>query len=164
MSDDQLHEELKTKKRALGEIRLQLARYGIGAPINLVLDEQDLVKEIRAIEQELGLSPTPTIRERRGGSTGVARRYEAPAVDHERVTRERLTRQRQGDIDHQITLLGIHRRNMQHFRNQARAHGGVALAPLVTQNGIEEQRGAIARIKDILRGYGVEVEDLAGDE
>lgn len=164
MNRELLREELRTKKRALGETRIQLARYGVSAPVNLILDEQDLAREVRTIEEELGETQTPTIRERRATPVEQPRYRPMPPTDHERATGERLARQKQGDIDHQVTLLGIHRLNMQHLREQARAYGGVALAPLVTQNGVNEQREAISRIKATLRSYSVDVEDLAGDD
>lgn len=160
MSEDLQRGELKTKRRALRETRLQLARFGIGAPVHLIIQEQDLAKEVRAIERELGIEQTPTIRER--GIGPPAPRYTEPDFQERMDTQQ--AKQRQKDIEHQLGLLGIHRRNLAHYQQQAKRFGGVDLAPPITRSGIEEGRGNIARIKDILRSYGIEVEDLAGDE
>ena len=156
-------EELTMKRRALQEIRLQLARYGIGAPVNLIIDEQDLAKDIRAIERELGIGQTPTIQERR--SAPVPPRYE-PQPEPEPVFQQRLAGQqsiaRQADIDHQMNLLNIHRRNLAHLRAQMKELG--AFTPPYVRNGIGSAQDEIANRKFILRSYGVTVDNLAGDE
>lgn len=156
MTDDLLRQELETKRRALRAIRLQLARYGGTPPVNLVIDEEDLAQEVRAIERELGIAPTPTIQERRSP------RYAEPeAVFQERIAGQQL-RNRQDDIRHQSNLLTIHRRNLHHLRAQMRELG--AFAPPYIRNGVAEQIDAVARIKGILRDMGQIVPDLPGDE
>lgn len=159
-------EELATKRRALNAVRLQLARFGISAPVNLIMDEEDLVKDIRAIEHELGISQTPTINERRA-SVPTAPRYQEP-VTPEPVFQQRIAQQqssaRQADIQHQFTLLTTHRSNMAHYRAQAKAFGGIDLAPPMTRNGMNEQREGIARCKANIRQLGQPVDDLPGDE
>ena len=160
-------DELTTKKRALNAVRLQLARFGISAPVNLIMDEEDLVKDIRAIERELGITQTPTISERRA-SVPTTPRYQEP-VTPEPVFQQRIAHQqssaRQADMQHQMGLLKIHRRNLAILREQARYHGGIAASPLPTQNSILDIKSDIARIKNALRDYyNVEVDDLPGDE
>lgn len=166
MDTELLRQELRTKRRALQETRIQMSRYGIGAPVNLITDEKDLAADVRAIERQLGIEQTPTIQERR--QSAPAPRYDVPTPTPEPVFRERIAGQqtaaRQSDIEHQMKLLAIHRRNMAHYRDQARAFGSIALAPPMTRNGMDEQRDAISRIKQTLHGYGVEIEDLSGDE
>lgn len=157
MMNDLLRDELRTKRRALNAVRLQLARYGYEAPVHLTLEEEDLAKEVRAIERELSAEQTPTLQERRGGPPVPE------TVFRERIA-ERQTKARQADIDHQMTLLTIHRRNLAFLREQARYHGGNAAAPLATQNGIQDARASIAGHKRSLREMGVEVDDLPGDE
>lgn len=160
------HEELATKRRALQAVRLQLARFGISAPINLIMDEEDLVKDIRAIERELGIEQTPTIQERRA-SVPSTPRYQAQP-EPEPVFQQRIAQQqtsaRQADIQHQFTLLKTYRANMAHYRAQAKAFGGVDLAPPMTRNGMNEQRSGIQQCKENLRKLGQDVDDLPGDE
>lgn len=159
------YEELTMKRRALNMIRLDIAKKGISADPYLRIEEEDLVAEIRAIEHELGIAQTPTLQERR--QRAAPARYVPPPVP-EPVFRERIAGEqmnaRQADITHQMGLLKIHRSNMAHYRAQARAFGGIDLAPPMTRNGMAEQRERIAQIKSTLRGYGVEIDDLAGDE
>lgn len=165
MSDDLLRQELKTKRRALGEIRIQLARYGISAPVNLIMDEQDLANDVRAIERELGAEQTPTIQQRRQSTP--APRYEptpTPEPIYQARIAQRQTAARQSDIDHQMTLLKIHRSNMAHYRTQARQYGGINLAPPITRNSMNSEREEIQGIKNALRDMGVAIEDLPGDE
>jgi outer membrane protein assembly factor BamB/tetratricopeptide (TPR) repeat protein len=66
------------------------------------------------------------------------------------------------DIEHQQALLRIHRRNLAHYLEQ-QARFGEALVPVNIVNGIEEEQANIGRIKAILRGWGVTVEDHPND-
>ena len=158
---DLLEQELRTKRRALGEIRLQLAKFGIGAPINLIIEEQDMAADVRAIERELGRDQTPTIHERRATP---APRYVAPPEPEPRF-QERMVgqqqRARQADIEHQMTLLNIHRRNLGHLRAQMKELG--AFAPPYVRSEVGGRMDDIARIKGILRDMGQAVDDLPGD-
>ena len=156
-------EELATKKRALQQVRHQIARYGISAPVNLIMDEEDLMKDIRAIERELGIDQTPTIQERR--ATSAVPRY-TPLPEPEPTFQRRIDNQqaiaRQSDITHQMGLLNTYRRNLAHMRAQLKELG--AYAPPYVRNGVAETQQEIANRKRILRDYGVTVDDLAGDE
>ncbi|GAB4211739.1 MAG: hypothetical protein OHK0022_46630 [Roseiflexaceae bacterium] len=67
------------------------------------------------------------------------------------------------DIRDQLEQLRLLRENMQFFRRQALAHGGLAAAPVATQRGLAGAYAEIARCKAVLRGWGVEVEDLPDD-
>jgi len=65
----------------------------------------------------------------------------------------------QEDIRHQQTLLEIHRRNLaQYIKQQGLI--GEAFAPPMIVNGIRESRENIQRIKGILRGWNVSIDDL----
>jgi len=157
----QLRERLTFQKRLLNERLLQLAKAGIYADPSIKMAAEDLQKEIREMEAELGIDrPAPA-------PYRPAPRYEAPPEPEPRF-QERMVgqgqRMRQADIEHQMGLLKIHRGNMAHYRAQARAHGGVDLAPPMTRNGMREQRDAIARIKQALERLGQAVDDLPGDE
>jgi hypothetical protein len=70
----------------------------------------------------------------------------------------------QEDIAHQQKLLEIHRRNLALYLEQRSAQGGTAYVLPVVANGIRENRDQIARIKNILRKWGVDVPDLEDDE
>jgi hypothetical protein len=69
----------------------------------------------------------------------------------------------QADIGHQQTLLRTYRRNLAHLERQAASYGGEEAAPLQVINGLDEARTNIRRIKGILRGWGVPVEDGANE-
>lgn len=66
----------------------------------------------------------------------------------------------QESIDHQTKLLAIHRRNARHYQNQIRLLG--QLTPQGITGGIVEERQAIARIRGILREWGIN--DLGSPE
>jgi hypothetical protein len=61
-------------------------------------------------------------------------------------------------------LLNTHRRNLAHYRAQAKAYGGVEFAPPITRHGMATAREEIRGRKAILRQLGQTVEDLPGDE
>lgn len=157
----QLIEQRKMKRRILHELEMKKALYGVSAEPNIIIQAENLVREIRSIEIELGESPTPTTAERR--ATPVPpRQVEPEPVFQERMTQKQMSA-RHADIEHQMTLLNIHRGNLGHLRAQMRELG--AFAPPYVRNGVDEQRAAIVRIKGILRTtYGQTVEDLEGDE
>lgn len=160
---DLLRQELQTKKRALGHIRLDLAKRGISADPYLRMEEEDLIKDIHAIERELGITQTPTIQERRAYTPLPC--YVAPP-EPEPVFQQRMVGQersmRQADIEHQMSLLNIHRRNLGHLRSQLRELG--AHAPPYVRNGVLDAMGDISRIKTILRDMGQTIDALPGDE
>lgn len=66
-------------------------------------------------------------------------------------------------IDQQRQLLTAHRATLAHYLIQ-RAQLGSGYAPPGITNGIAEARAEIRRIKEVLRGWGVVVEDLPDDE
>jgi hypothetical protein len=146
----QLQAELREKRRALSVLEMKLARYGIDAPVGITMDAEDMRKAVAALEAELGIkwpvpAPEPIHRQR----------YEPPpesAPVFERRVAEQQTRARQQEIAHQIRLLGIHRLQMAHYREQARYFGGLAAAPPMTRHGMQEAREGIAQIKRVLRG------------
>jgi WD40 repeat protein len=69
----------------------------------------------------------------------------------------------QTDIIHQQHLLILARRNVRHLLQQVRSCGGINKTPLSTLNDLEDNRAEIARIKDILRRWGVQVDDHPDD-
>lgn len=70
----------------------------------------------------------------------------------------------QDDIRHQQSLLDIHRRTLAHSLRQAAAHGGFDFAPAATAHTISTARAEIQRVKDVLRGWSVAVDDQPDDE
>ncbi len=67
------------------------------------------------------------------------------------------------EIAHQQTLLTTYRRNLSHYLKQQAALGEAYTPPGVA-NGILEARSNIQRIKHILRGWNVAVEDYSYDD
>jgi hypothetical protein len=65
----------------------------------------------------------------------------------------------QADIDHQQSLLKTYRRNLAHLVRQAASFGSEDAAPIHIANSLDDTRANINRIKGILRGWGVTVED-----
>lgn len=68
----------------------------------------------------------------------------------------------QEEITHQQNLLAIHRRTLAHYLSQ-QATLGAAYSPPGVINGISEARSNIRRIKQILRGWNVPVQDHPDD-
>ena len=66
------------------------------------------------------------------------------------------------EITHQQTLLTTYRRNLAHYLKQQAALGEAYVPPGVV-NGITEARSNIQRIKQILRGLNIAVEDFPDD-
>jgi hypothetical protein len=66
------------------------------------------------------------------------------------------------DVKHQQTLLTTYRRNLAHYLRQQAALGE-AYAPPAILNGILEAQSNIQRIKQILRGWNILVEDHPDD-
>jgi hypothetical protein len=160
---DLLREELRTKKRLHQQVRLKLAKFGMNAPPELMIEEEDLAADVRAIERELGADLTPTIHERRAYAPPP--RYEAPVEPVQRFQERMVGHQmkaRQADIEHQMNLLNIHRRNLGHLRAQLRELG--AHAPPYVRNGVQDAMREIASRKAVLRDMGQAVDDLPGDE
>lgn len=69
----------------------------------------------------------------------------------------------QADIDHQQSLLRTYRRNLAHLVRQAASFGSEDAAPIHIANSLDDTRANINRIKGILRGWGVTVEDGADE-
>ena len=67
------------------------------------------------------------------------------------------------DINHLCDLLAIHRGNLAHWRQQAIAHGGLALAPAITRTSLAAERAHVAAVKARLRQLGKAIADEPGD-
>ena len=67
------------------------------------------------------------------------------------------------DINHLCDLLAIHRGNLAHWRQQASAHGGLALAPAITRTSLAAERAHVAAVKTRLRQLGKAIADEPGD-
>ena len=57
-----LEQQLKTKKRTYNTLKLSAARFGYSVPVHIILEIEDTVAQIRALERDLGLPPDPTVR------------------------------------------------------------------------------------------------------
>jgi hypothetical protein len=69
----------------------------------------------------------------------------------------------QEDINHQQTLLKTYRRNLALLVRQAASYSGEDAAPIHIANSLDDTRANIRRIKGILRGWNVNVEDGADE-
>jgi hypothetical protein len=81
----------------------------------------------------------------------------------EGATGANASRASSDDIEHQQSLLRIHRRNLGHYLRQ-QAQWGEALVPAAIVNSIDEERDEIRRIKEMLRGWGIAIADHPNDE
>lgn len=153
----QLRELLRMKRQLLHEREMQIALGGIYVDPSVTLARNELKREVADIEARLGVVwpkaklPRPTPPPPR------------PVEDFAREQEETRQRARQSDVRHHQELLRIHRSNLSHYREQARAFGGVELAPPICRHGMRESRGGVAQAKSALRALGVEVDDLPGD-
>jgi hypothetical protein len=66
------------------------------------------------------------------------------------------------EVEHQRTLLKIHRRNLATYLQQAQ-HFPAGQVPAMVVNSLDHVRGELQRIKAILRGFGVVVDELPGE-
>lgn len=69
----------------------------------------------------------------------------------------------QDDIVEQQQLLDAHRRTLAAYLKQQALVGGAQATPVAVTHGIAEARASIARVKRILRGWNVAVEDHPDD-
>ena len=161
MTDDQLREQLTLKRTALHHAEMRVARYGMSADPYIIIERDDLLAEVRSLERRLGREQTPTPQEIRREYVPRPRYVEPPQVFQERVVGEQI-KQRQEEIAHQVKLLGIHRRNLGHVREQLKELG--AYAPPYVRNSVHDAMASIASIKRTLRDMGQNVDDLPGDE
>ena len=67
------------------------------------------------------------------------------------------------EIAHQQTLLTTYRRNLAHYLKQQATMGGEAYTTPAVMNGIIEARSNVQRIKHILSGWKIAVENLPDD-
>jgi hypothetical protein len=67
------------------------------------------------------------------------------------------------EVTHQRELLKIHRTNLEVYLKQ-RAEYGTKQAPPIVIHSIQHSRDELRRIKAILRGYGVAVDDLPEEQ
>lgn len=156
---DQLRELLRAKRRELHGYEMKLAKMGLYADPSIEITAEDLRKECRALEQQLGIAqPAPAPYTPRYSPAPI------PAEDFARQMAAQQERQRQQEAAHHMTLLTTYRRNMAHWRAQAKAYGGIDLAPPVTRHGMNDARQGIADAKRALERLGVAVDTLPGDE
>lgn len=66
-------------------------------------------------------------------------------------------------VQHHRDLLKIHRTNLEIFQKQRKEFGEGQALPIITQ-GLQNERSEIQRIKVLLRGWNVAVEDLPGED
>jgi hypothetical protein len=66
-------------------------------------------------------------------------------------------------IQSQLEILAAHRRTLAHYLRQEALVGSAHAKPEIS-HGVSEARDQIRRIKTILRGWGIAVEDLPDDE
>lgn len=152
---NQLEEQLRVARRLYHHDKMIQARSGISCDPSVLMRIEDREKEIAQLEARLGIrQPEPPPPPRR-------REYVAPAPRYR--PEPELERQRNDDTAHHVKLLGIHRKNLAHYIQQARAFGGIDFAPPVARHGIEEARQGIAKEKHTLRGMGVPVDDFEGE-
>jgi hypothetical protein len=147
---EQLTEQLKMKRRLYHEFRMKEARAGIYVDPSITIQREDLEREIRSIERDLGGAPMPTATERQ-------RTYAPPSpayVEPPQVFQERM-------VGEQVKLLGIHRRNLGHLRAQLKELG--AYAPPYVRSSVVDAQSSIASVKRTLRDMGQSVDDLPGD-
>lgn len=152
----QLTEQLRALRRLQHTDQMMLARMGISADPSITLRVEDREREIAQIESRLGIQhPMPT------------RQLEPepqPRRVYEQQVAQRQERARQADVDHHMKLLATHRANLAHYRAQAKAFGGIDLAPPITRHGMNEARAGIAQAKRNLEALGVTIDNLPGDE
>lgn len=156
---EQLREQLKMKRRLLHEREMQLARMGISADPSIIFARDDLKAECAEIEARLGIVHPQSQSPRTS--------YNLPPIPERDFAAEQGQARKsakQADITHHQTLLRTHRQNLAHYRAQAKAYGGIELAPPITRHGMREGREGITQAKEALRALGVQVDDLPGDE
>jgi len=68
-----------------------------------------------------------------------------------------------GEVQHQRKLLMIHRKNLMIYLSQQEQFVAGQTSPAVL-NALERTRKELQRIKAILRGFGVVVDDIPGEE
>lgn len=152
---DQLEERLRMERRLLHHDIMIRARYGISTEPAVLMRIEDREKEVRRLESLLGIAQ-PAYQE-------PPRRQEYVAPPPRYRPEPDLAQQRGVDTQHHVKLLGIHRANLSHYTEQARAFGGVQFAPPIARHGIAEAKAGIAQEKRTLRGLGVAVEDFEGE-
>jgi tetratricopeptide (TPR) repeat protein len=145
---------LPPKRSVVLEISMRPHReqYGPKVPLEIVV----LYEDARGGRYQV-VRRHPIHVVRRGVEPGIITPLEI------RVTAERPVTVSQEEIDQQRELLTIYRRTLAHYLNQQAALGAAHVPPEVT-HGLREARDNIRRIKGILRGWGVTVEDHPDDE
>lgn len=147
-----LEEQLATARRLWHHDKMIQARQGISCDPAVLMRIEDREKEIAGLERQLGIAQPPVYQEPR-------RREYAPRYRPE----PDLERQRGADTAHHVELLRIHRQNLSHYTQQARAFGGVQFAPPICSHGIQEAKAGIAKEKRTLRAAGIRVDDFEGE-
>lgn len=83
-------------------------------------------------------------------------------IQEEQAQREGSTMASEDEILQQEQLLSAHRNTLAHLLRQKALHGS-AHAPPSVLTGIDEARAEIARIKGVLRGWGIDADDAPDD-
>lgn len=154
----QLIEQLSVERRLLAADKMTRAKYGISCDPAIIIRIEDREREIAILETRLGITWRAPVRRE------IDEPPPQPRQQFEWQIAAQQKRARQQDIEHQMTLLRTHRANLAHYRSQARAFGGIELAPPITRHGLNEGRDGISRCKDALRQLSVAIDDLPGDE
>jgi hypothetical protein len=150
----QLEEQLRELRQIHHYDELHAAQRGISTEPYILIRMKQRAEQIAQIKALLGMADAPPPPRRQ--------EYVAPARPAYRPEPD-LRAQRGADVQHHVKMLGIHRGNLAHYTEQARAFGGVRFAPPVTRHGIEEAKEGVAREKRTLRGLGVSVDDFEGE-
>jgi hypothetical protein len=143
----QLEEQLRVERRLLHHDIMKRAQYGISTDPSVLMRIEDREKEIARLEARLGIAQ-PVYQAR-----PEPRRAYRPEPD--------LRQQHSVDVQHHVKLLGIHRANLGHLKEQLRQLG--AYAPPYVRTSIQEAQQGIAKEKRTLREAGVAVEDFEGE-
>jgi tetratricopeptide (TPR) repeat protein len=138
-------------------VRPHREHYGPKVPLKIVVSYQDQHGKVNHAEQR---QPVHVLRQgaERGGITPTEIR-----VGSDGPPSGRTAMAGPEEIDGQQTLLATHRQTLAHYLQQLAVLGSAHAPPGVTY-GIREARDNIHRIKAVLRGWGVQVEDQPNDE
>lgn len=161
-NEDLILDELRTTRRTLAVLNNQIARHGeMNAPVHMILERQDAEKRIAQLEKMLGIEQ-PQQPVHQPASRPVVKPTSQP--DFNRYIEDSKIEARRSDIRHQLNLLNIHRATLAHWIAQAKAYGGIELAPPITRNGMNEARRNIVQVKRALDQLGGSYDNLPGDE
>lgn len=154
---NELQDQLLQKRRALRHLETQASQYGgkTNAPLHIWNQMDELAQEIDVLEQRLGIIRPPA---------PVYRQHIPSAAEHAQRIADEQRAAHQADIDHQMSMLRIYRRNLTYLQEQADAYGSLRLSPPIVRNQIDATRAGIAKAKRALAELGVDIETLPSDE